>query len=122
MHAAPYRVVSAQATIAVLAALLTYAAFGAPAAKAVWYGAAVALVNGLLLVWRMRQSALQPSLDAQRHLRKFYRSSLERFFLVSLLLAGGLGLLNLLPLAVISGFVLGQVTLIVAEFMRGIEN
>jgi len=38
------------------------------------------------------------------------------------LLAGGLGLLKLLPLAVLSGFVLGQLTLIVAAFMRGIEN
>jgi len=122
MHTAPYRVVSAQAMIAILAALLTYAAFGATAAKAVWYGGAVALANGLFLVWRMRQDVAQPSRDAHRHLRSFYRSSLERFFLVALLLAGGLGLLKLLPLAVLSGFVLGQLTLIVAAFMRGIEN
>lgn len=122
MHTAPYLGVGAQAMIAILAAVLTYAVFGGTAAKAVWYGGAVALFNGLLLVWRMRQGARQTSRDAHQQLRSFYRSSLERFFLVSLLLAGGLGLLKLLPLAVLSGFVLGQLTLIVAAFIRGIEN
>lgn len=117
MESAPYRVISIQATVAALAAALTYAVFGATAAKAVWYGAAVALANALFLIWRMRLAAGQPSGDAHRQLRSFYRSSLERFFLVAVLLAGGMGLLNLLPAAVLSGFVLGQLTLIVAAFM-----
>jgi len=47
-------VISIQATVAALAAALTYAVFAPTAAKAVWYGAAVALANALFLIWRMR--------------------------------------------------------------------
>ena len=115
-----YRVVSSQLVVALVATALAYLLFGSAAAKAALYGGFVALANALFLVWRLyRGRRSQQNLAAHQHLRSFYRSSLERFFVVVLLLAGGLGALKLMPLAVLVSFVLGQLTLIVSVSMRG---
>lgn len=84
----------------------------------VFWGGLAALANSVLLLWRMRPE-LRPTADPQRHLRKMYRSSLERFFVVVMLLA--MGMLKLVPLAVLLGFVVGQLTLVIVPLMRGLK-
>ena len=77
-------------------------------AQATLYGAVVALINTLLMIWRARRAARRPHLDAHRELRSFFLSGLERFIAVALLLAAGMGPLELDPLGVVGGFVAGQ--------------
>lgn len=117
----PDRAVSVQVLAALGVAALFYFAQGSQAAQAALFGAAIAMANKLLLVWRFRQGARRPPLDAQKQLREFYRAGFERFVIVSLLLAAGMGALGLMPLPVLVGFVSGQMALIVSQFTRGIE-
>jgi hypothetical protein len=84
----------------------------------VFWGGVVALANSVLLLWRMRPE-LKPSVDPQRHLIKMYRSSLERFFVVTMLLA--MGMVRLIPLAVLLGFVVSQMALVVVPLIRGLK-
>jgi len=116
------RIICQQAIVAAVIATASYIALDANAAKSILYGSSIALTNALLLAWRMKQSARAQHLDAHKHLWSFYRSSLERFLIVVMLFAAGLGPLKLLPLAVIAGFALGQMTLIISQIMRGIKS
>jgi len=85
---------------------------GVNAAAAVWFGGAVATCNILLLVWRRHRAASGRALSAGASLWLLYRTALERFVLVALLLALGLGVLKLHPLALLTGFVVGQLALV----------
>ena len=107
------RVAGVQAVVVLIGAFVGLVLYGNVVAQAVLAGGAVALTNTLLLVWRMRddhRSANQKS--AQGHLWTFYRSSLERFFVVGSLLAAGMGPLEFKPLPLLAGFVLGQMALV----------
>ncbi len=119
------RIVGAQALMALLAGLVVVGAQGWNegwwVATSVVYGGAVACTNTLLLIWRLQRCEKRPGLDAGRQLRLFYLSSLERFLVVAALLVMAMVALGLSPLAVAAGFVLGQLTLLVAGFMGGIK-
>ncbi len=77
-------------------------------AAATLYGGSVALANVGLLLWRWRRGRYDYHCDGQRHLQQFHRSSLERFFVVGVVLALGMYGLHLNPLAVLLGFIAGQ--------------
>lgn len=77
-------------------------------AWAMLYGGFVALANSGVLVLRWWRGLKVFHCDGQRHLKSFNRSMLERFFVVSGLLAVGFGLLDLLPQALLAGFIVGQ--------------
>ena len=51
-----------------------------------------------------------------------YRSVLERFFVVMGLLAFGMLRLKLAPLAILLGFIAGQMVLILVPLIRGIAK
>ncbi len=89
---------------------------------AAWFGGAVALANTMLLAWRMRNSSHEPGQEPRRELARLVRSSMERFFMVSLLIAAGLGWMKLMPLPLLAGFALGQLTLMVSTIISGIEK
>jgi hypothetical protein len=82
------------------------------------YGGAVAMANAGLLAWRWNKGLHEYHCDAQRHLKSFHRSLMERFFVVALLLAVGfvyrLVEPGLQPLAMLSGFVVGQLAWVIA--------
>jgi len=82
-------------------------------AGSVWYGGAIATASLLLLEWRRLAADKGPALSAAASLRLLYRTALERFVLVVTLFALGLGVLRLDPLALLSGFIVGQVALVV---------
>jgi ATP synthase protein I len=93
---------------------------GLGSALSALYGGGVALANTLLLMWRRGRSTRRKPADAQRQLRMFYLSSVERFLAVATLLVAGMTALGLSPLPMVAGFVLGQLTLLIAGFMGGI--
>jgi hypothetical protein len=47
-----------------------------------------------------------------------YRTALERFVLVALLVGVALGVLQLAPVAVITGVIVGQLALLVTEIIK----
>ncbi|MBT9614088.1 MAG: ATP synthase subunit I [Burkholderiales bacterium] len=106
------QVLSLQLALILVASLGGYAIWGLGVAQAVCFGAGIAAVNTLMIAWRMRQGRTTPA--AQPSLSEFYRSWLERYLLLGVLLAAGLGGLKLMPLGLLSGFILGQVIWIFA--------
>lgn len=86
----------------------------------VFWGGVTASVNVMLLMWRMIFGD-RPTFNAEQHLRLMYRSSLERFFVVAVMLAIGMLKLKLDPLALLLGFLVGQVALVVIPIIRGIK-
>jgi len=105
------RVLSSQLALLLVASLVAFAIWGPRVAVAVCFGAGIASANTLMIAWRMRQGR---AAQAQPSLSEFYRSWLERYLLVGVLLAAGLGGLKLMPLGLLSGFILGQVIWIFA--------
>lgn len=117
-----HRVAGYQAGLTAISSALAYMLVNGAGAKAVLFGGAIALVNTLMLSWRIRKSMQQPDLSPHQELGRLYRSSMERFFVVALLLAAGLGWLKLMPAPLLVGFILGQLTLIVLPIINGIEK
>jgi ATP synthase protein I len=81
-------------------------------------GGLIAMTNVLLLEWRRRQADSGRALSAEESLRLLYRTALERFVLIALLFVLALGVLQLDPVAMISGFIMGQVALVFTETRR----
>ncbi|MFN2308731.1 MAG: ATP synthase subunit I [Gammaproteobacteria bacterium] len=101
-------ILSIQVFIAAVAAVVGYLYGGTPVAFAALYGAAIALSNTLLLVWRQYRGKRVLHADAHRHLRSLYFSILERYFVVGGLFVAGLGGLHLAPPPLLIAFVAGQ--------------
>lgn len=120
MHA--NRVAMYQAVVAAIAAALAYFYLNEAAARAAWFGGAVAVSNTLLLAWRIRTGARESTRSPHHELAKLVRSSVERFFVVALLIAAGLGWLKLMPAPLLAGFVLGQLALVVSTLISEIEK
>jgi uncharacterized Tic20 family protein len=88
---------------------------GLGTALALLYGGLVAVANGALLVWRWHKGARDFHCDAGRHLRSFYRSALERFLVVLVLLAAGFALTGGHRIALLAGFAVGQLAWILTS-------
>ena len=82
---------------------------------AVLLGGLVAVANSSLLVWRWHKGARDFHCDAAKHLRSFYRSAMERFFVVVALLAVGFVLMKDHTMALLMGFVVGQISWLLAS-------
>ena len=113
------RVLSVQFVFLLAASLIAHGVWGLEVAGGMAFGAFVALANTALIARDMRagrsgrsNKGEEPS--AQHYLRQFYRSWLERYLVVGVLLASGLGGLKLMPLALLAGFILGQLIWIIA--------
>jgi hypothetical protein len=109
------RTLGAQILVAALCGIGVMAGFGKDPALATVYGCFTAMANSALLFVRMRSDWRKQGMDAQRHLRFFFRSSIERFAVVVSLLIVGLVGLGLSPLHVIAGFVAGQAVFLAAS-------
>jgi len=82
------------------------------------FGGLIACSNSLLLEWRRYRADSGCALDAGASLRVLYRSALERLLLVALLFVLGMGVLQLEPLALLSGFIAGQLGLVITGIRR----
>jgi len=105
--------------LAVLQLLLLAAAsaaffvyYGGFQAVSVWGGGVIAMTHTLLLEWRRSCADSGRALSGGESLQLLYRTALERFVLVALLFALALGVLKLDPLALIAGFITGQLALV----------
>ncbi|MBL4762933.1 MAG: ATP synthase subunit I [Gammaproteobacteria bacterium] len=74
----------------------------------VFYGGLIVLANASLLIWRILVTKKELHVDLNRHMKAFFRSSIERFLVVGGLFAVGLGLLKLNALGVLVGFIIAQ--------------
>ena len=92
--------------------------YGAFQAASVWCGGLIAMSNVLLLEWRRRRADSGRALSAGESLRLLYRTAVERFVLVLLLFAVALGTLQPDPLALITGFIAGQLALVFTELIK----
>ncbi len=113
------RVTSLQIGLLLIATPVTAHVWGLAAAQGVLFGVLIALVNTMLLRWRLGRQGAQGEQSAQRQLRQFFRSWLERYAAVILLLALGLAGFKLAAPALIAGFALGQLVWIVAPMTLG---
>lgn len=102
------RVAVAQLFILLAAGGLAWCLWGQRLALSAAYGAAVSLIITLLMLARQRESETHSDWTAQRQLGQFFRLEAERFILAVVLLALGLMSGKTDALALVSGFVLGQ--------------
>lgn len=102
------RVAVAQLAILLAAAGFAWFFWGQKHALSAAYGVAVGLIMTLLMLARQRESETHSDWTAQRQLGQFFRLEAERFILAIALLALGFLSGKTEPLALISGFVLGQ--------------
>ncbi len=114
--------VSVQAITVIFGSSLLFFWLGSNVAVAALFGGVVAVTNTLFLIWCMRTGAQRPVQDARKELAWLVRFSMERFLMVALLIVAGLGWLKLMPVPLLIGFVLGQLTLVVSTIFSGIEN
>lgn len=102
-----------QLVLIVVTSIVFFTLGNAMQAGSVWFGGAIATANLLLLEWRRRAADRGHALSAAASLRLLYRTALERFVLAATLFALALGVLRLDPLALLTGFIVGQTALIV---------
>lgn len=110
----PLCVAGLQLILTTIVAVPTVFVVNPLAAEAVAFGGLVAVVNALLLNWRMRWGGRHLDQDAGWHFRQAFRSLFERFAMVAVLFALGLKLARLAPLPMLTGFVLAQLAWIAA--------
>jgi hypothetical protein len=111
------RVLWLQAMLGAAAAAGAYPIGGGHASLAVLYGAAVALVNAGVLAWHIRRGGRTSSGDASRELRGILAAGFQRLAVVVALLAAGFGILGLMPLALLTGFIVGQLGLLLSGLL-----
>lgn len=102
------RVAVAQFAILLASAGIAWLNWGEKVALSAAYGVAVSLIITLLMLARQRESETHSDWTAQRQLGQFFRLEAERFILAVALLALGFMSGKTEPLALMSGFVLGQ--------------
>ena len=101
-----------QLVLIAVTSVVFFALGNAMQAGSVWFGGTIATANLLLLEWRRRAADRGPALSAAASLRLLYRTAVERFVLAGTLFALALGVLRLDPLALLTGFIVGQAALI----------
>ncbi|MEN9433070.1 MAG: hypothetical protein RLZZ422_659 [Pseudomonadota bacterium] len=102
-----------QTGLVLLGTLVTWFTLGEQAVLATLYGGAVALVNTLLLSFRMNKQNEQPS-DPHTTVILLYVSAVGRFLLVLVALSVGLGVLKLSPTPLLGMFIIAQLGYYVA--------
>jgi len=112
------RVLLAQLLLVLLASVVFLVKSGGFQAGSAGFGGMIALANVLLLEWRRDRTDKGHAIDARQSLRVLYRSALERMLLVGLLVTLGLGVLDLDPLALLTGFIVGQMALLLTGTHR----
>jgi len=86
------------------------------------YGGCVAVVNALLLARCAHRDVKAPQRSPQQSLAAVYLCVVQRFLVIALLFALGLGLVKLNPLALMTGFIVGQFVLVILETQRLKKN
>jgi F0F1-type ATP synthase assembly protein I len=112
MRAEFARLIWLQGVAVIIGAALTYAFADLSAVKSIVYGNMVSLIGALLMALRYRQGKRQT--EAEWVLRHAYKTAIERFIWTIFLLLIGFKLLDLSPLWLLAGFVMGQAVWLLA--------
>ena len=105
-----------QSGIALVGALV-WALLGNGSLAIGWFiGALIAVANSGLLVWRWHQGRRVVTSDPGRHVRVFYRSMVERYVVLVVLLGGALWL-HLDARTLLAGFITGQIGWLLAALI-----
>ena len=105
-----YRVVGAQAIIAVFSAILLFYLMGKEAAESAFFGGTVATANGLVLLRRVKLARKLSISAPERAIAVLYSSAIIRFVLVLALFGLAFGVLRLQVLPALIVFALAQLT------------
>jgi len=101
-----------QLLLLVVTSVIFFMIYGVFQAVSVWCGGLIAMSGVLLLEWRRWRADRGRALSAGDSIRLLYRTALERFVLIALLFALALGVLQLDAVALITGFIAGQLALV----------
>ena len=101
-----------QLLLIVVTSVVFFMIYGAFQAVSAWCGGLIAMTGVLLLAWRRWRADSGRALSAGESIRLLYRTALERFVLIALLFALALVVLQLDPIALITGFMVGQLALV----------
>lgn len=112
------RIVGLQLATMLVAAAVAHWIGGPELAVAALFGAAIALLATLVLILRSRTALTQAQAAPHRMLRSFYVASAQRFAIVVIGMAIGIKAFALDPLALIAGFIAGQLIWIAFAFTR----
>ena len=82
-------------------------------AISVFYGGGIAAGNALLVARCARRDAQAPERSPQQSLAAIYICMVQRFVIIAVLFALVLGALRVDPLAVLTGFIVGQLVMII---------
>jgi ATP synthase protein I len=116
------RLIGLQGAITITGATVAYFLVSPLAAKSVAFGGGIALTSVLLIVWRFRQADRKVDASAEWLVRQAYRTLLERLVLVAFLFVLGMGILKLVPLWLLAGFVGAQLGWLVAPVWMRTKN
>jgi ATP synthase protein I len=105
------RLLITQLALLSVVAAFYFALKGGAEAAAAAFGGAIAFANSCLLAWRARQTEKGRALNAHQSMRVLIRTVIERYLLVGLMFALGMGVLKLLPLPLMVGFAVGLTAL-----------
>ncbi|NOQ81467.1 MAG: ATP synthase subunit I [Methylophaga sp.] len=106
------QLIKRQVVLLVITVLIALWWQGSSAALACFYGGGIAIANTLLQRWHLIGSATTAKSDAGMNLRRAYRCVLERWILTIVMFAVGFAVLALLPLPLITGFIVTQLALL----------
>jgi hypothetical protein len=87
--------------------------FSPLAAASSWFGGGIAAANALLVARCASRDARAPERTPQQSLAAVFLCVAQRFLIATLLFAFGLGVLLLSPLALLAGFIAGQLVMVI---------
>ncbi|MGB5409444.1 MAG: ATP synthase subunit I [Thiogranum sp.] len=122
MDAGIRRLVLFQFSLVAASAAVFLVIFETFSAVSVCYGGCVATANGLLLARCAHRDVKAPQRSPQQSLAAAYLCVVQRFLVIASLFALGLGLLKLKPMALMTGFIAGQLVLVILETQRLKKN
>ena len=106
------KLVMLQLLMIAVTSVVFFILYGGFQAGSAVFGGSIACANRLLLELRRHKADTGRALSAGQSIRLLYRTALERFVLVGVLFALGLGVWQLDPLALLTGFIVGQLALV----------
>ncbi len=105
-----------QVVLTTVVALLFLTVSGSASGKGAAYGGLMAVANTLIQLWHWWRFDTRGSEGPAQNALLIYRIAIERFVATLLLFALGLGALKLAPLPLLSGFIAGQLVLLIMGF------
>jgi len=102
------RVLAIQLLIVLGVSAAYLAAVGIYQAQSALYGGVIALLATWSMAWRITKAAEAASQDANRGALVIYAGAVQRFLLTLVLMALGMGVLKLAPVAILVGYAAAQ--------------